>query len=49
MKSALRHLAWTFPVLALLAGCNGGESAKPEPHAVATYAPRHLERPARSQ
>lgn len=39
MKSALRHLAWTFPVLALLAGCNGGESAKPEPHAVATYAP----------
>jgi len=39
MKSALRHLAWTLPVLALLAGCNGGESAKPEPHAVATYAP----------
>ena len=37
--SALRHLAWTLPVLALLAGCNGGESAKPEPHAVATYAP----------
>ena len=39
MKSALRHLAWTLPALALLAGCNGGESAKPEPHAVATYAP----------
>jgi len=38
MKSALRHLAWTLPVLALLAGCNGGESAKPEPHAIATYA-----------
>ena len=39
MTSALRHLAWTLPVLALLAGCNGGESAKPEPHAIATYAP----------
>ena len=36
MKSALRHLAWTLPALALLAGCNGGESAKPEPHAIAT-------------
>ena len=24
---------------ALLAGCNGGESAKPEPHAIATYVP----------
>ncbi|WP_119146439.1 murein transglycosylase A [Pseudomonas reidholzensis] len=39
MKSALRHLAWALPALALLAGCNGGESAKPEPHAIATYAP----------
>ncbi|MFP3335513.1 transglycosylase, partial [Pseudomonas sp. SIMBA_064] len=39
MTSALRHLAWTLPVLALLAGCNGGEGAKPEPHAIATYAP----------
>ena len=38
MTSALRHLAWALPVLALLAGCNGGENAKPEPHAVATYA-----------
>lgn len=37
MKSALRHLAWALPALALLAGCNGGENAKPEPHAVATY------------
>ncbi|MBA1202938.1 transglycosylase [Pseudomonas capeferrum] len=37
MKSALRHLAWALPALALLAGCNGGETAKPEPHAVATY------------
>ena len=39
MRSALRHLAWALPTLALLAGCNGGENAKPEPHAVATYAP----------
>jgi membrane-bound lytic murein transglycosylase A len=39
MKSALRHLAWALPALALLAGCNGGENAKPEPHAVATYTP----------
>ena len=40
MKSALRHLAWALPALALLAGCNGkdNEPAKPEPHAVATYA-----------
>ncbi|MBF8744301.1 murein transglycosylase A [Pseudomonas monteilii] len=37
MKSALRHLAWTLPALALLAGCNGSDKAKPEPHAVATY------------
>ena len=47
MKSALRHLAWTFPVLALLAAM-GGESAKPEPHAVTTYAPTWKD-PARSQ
>ena len=39
MSSALRHLAWALPTLALLAGCNGGENAKPELHAVATYAP----------
>lgn len=39
MKSALRHLAWTLPALALLAGCNDGENAKSEPHAIATYAP----------
>ncbi|QXH51102.1 murein transglycosylase A [Pseudomonas fakonensis] len=38
MTSALRHLAWALPTLALLAGCNGGESTKPEPHAIATYA-----------
>ncbi|HGM5581658.1 TPA: murein transglycosylase A [Pseudomonas putida] len=38
MKSALRHAAWILPALALLAGCNGGDSAKPEPHAIATYA-----------
>ncbi|MGR3993832.1 murein transglycosylase A [Pseudomonas sp. 1121_17] len=39
MKSALRQLAWALPALALLAGCNGGDSTKPEPHAIATYAP----------
>ncbi|CAG8864162.1 Membrane-bound lytic murein transglycosylase A [Pseudomonas fluorescens] len=40
MKSALRQLAWALPALALLVGCNGKdkEAAKPEPHAVATYA-----------
>ncbi|MEA5670741.1 MltA domain-containing protein, partial [Pseudomonas sp. MH2] len=38
MKSALRPLAWVLPALALLAGCNGGEGTKPEPHAIATYA-----------
>ncbi|MGE7993997.1 murein transglycosylase A [Pseudomonas sp. NPDC089554] len=41
MKQALRHLAWALPALALLAGCDGGDNAKPEPtpHAVATYVP----------
>ncbi|HKS14722.1 MAG TPA: MltA domain-containing protein [Pseudomonas sp.] len=40
MKSALRHLGWALPALALLAGCNGKEdhAVKPEPHAIATYA-----------
>ncbi len=34
-----RRLAWTLPLLAaLLAGCNGGDSTQPEPHALATYA-----------
>ncbi|WP_252088466.1 murein transglycosylase A [Pseudomonas sp. MWU13-3659] len=37
MTSVMRHLIWAFPALALLAGCNGGENAKPEPHAIATY------------
>ncbi|MFB4392448.1 MULTISPECIES: murein transglycosylase A [unclassified Pseudomonas] len=41
MKRALRHLAWALPALALLAGCDGGDRAKPEPqpHAIATYVP----------
>ncbi|MCG8296276.1 murein transglycosylase A [Pseudomonas entomophila] len=38
MTSVMRHFIWAFPALALLAGCNGGENAKPEPHAIATYA-----------
>ncbi|CAK17664.1 murein transglycosylase A [Pseudomonas entomophila] len=38
MTSVMRHLIWAIPALALLAGCNGGENAKPEPHAIATYA-----------
>ncbi|MBC3412315.1 MltA domain-containing protein [Pseudomonas sp. SWRI51] len=37
MTFALRHLAWALPALALLAGCNGGDNAKPAPHAIATY------------
>ncbi len=33
-----RHLLWTLPALALLAGCNGGDNGKPAPtHALATY------------
>jgi len=41
MISVLRPLAWALPVLALLAGCNGNDNAKPstEPHAIATYVP----------
>ncbi|WP_248917717.1 murein transglycosylase A [Pseudomonas entomophila] len=38
MTSVMRHLIWAFPALTLLVGCNGGENAKPEPHAIATYA-----------
>jgi membrane-bound lytic murein transglycosylase A len=35
---AWRHsLAWTLPMVALLAGCTGGESSKPKTHALATY------------
>ncbi|MGC5699520.1 murein transglycosylase A [Pseudomonas sp. NFXW11] len=33
-----RHLIWALPTLALLAGCNGGDSGKPsQTHALATY------------
>ncbi|MFO2462099.1 MltA domain-containing protein [Pseudomonas sp. 15FMM2] len=37
-----RRLAWTLPMLALLAGCDGGNTPEPKPtvektHAVATY------------
>ncbi|MGH8486960.1 MAG: MltA domain-containing protein, partial [Pseudomonas sp.] len=37
MKFPLRHLGWTFSVLALLAGCNGSAPEKPKTHALATY------------
>lgn len=43
MKSALRHLAWTLPVLALLAGCNGGERQARAPRC-RHLCPGHLER-----
>ncbi|VVO42334.1 murein transglycosylase A [Pseudomonas fluorescens] len=36
-KAWRRNLAWTLPMVALLAGCNGGDSTKPETHAIATY------------
>lgn len=36
-KAARQHLAWTFPMVALLAGCTGGEPDKPKTHALATY------------
>ncbi len=36
-KAWRKHLGWTFPMIALLAGCNGGDSTKPQTHALATY------------
>ncbi|MFJ2365475.1 murein transglycosylase A [Pseudomonas sp. NPDC087697] len=30
-------LVWTLPMVALLAGCNSGDNAKPQTHAIATY------------
>ncbi|MND71909.1 Membrane-bound lytic murein transglycosylase A precursor [compost metagenome] len=32
-----RTLCWSLPLVALLAGCNGGNGDKPHTHAVATY------------
>ena len=35
---AWRHsLAWTLPMVALLAGCTGGDNKQPKTHALATY------------
>jgi len=36
-KAWRKHLGWTFPMIALLAGCNGGDNTKPQTHALATY------------
>ena len=36
-KTWRHRLAWSLPMLALLAGCNGGSPEKPQPHAIATY------------
>ncbi|MCU1752639.1 murein transglycosylase A [Pseudomonas sp. 6D_7.1_Bac1] len=36
-KSWRNTLAWTLPMVALLAGCNSGDNAKPQTHAIATY------------
>lgn len=36
-KAWRRNLAWTLPMVTLLAGCNGSDSAKPQTHALATY------------
>lgn len=37
MKMTFSRLNWLLPVLALLAGCNGGNPEKPKTHAIATY------------
>ncbi|MCP3750199.1 murein transglycosylase A [Pseudomonas sp. SBB6] len=37
MKLPLRHFGWTLSVLALLAGCNGSEPEKTQPHPLASY------------
>lgn len=38
-KAWCPRLAWTtLPIIALLAGCNGGDNTKPQTHAIATYA-----------
>ncbi|WP_095081473.1 MULTISPECIES: murein transglycosylase A [unclassified Pseudomonas] len=36
-KAWRKSLLWTFPMIALLAGCNGGDHTKPQTHAIATY------------
>src|SRR5476651_1273882 len=36
-KAWRHHLAWTLPMVAVLAGCTGGDNAKPKTHALATY------------
>jgi len=36
-KAWRKHLGWTFPMIALLAGCNGGDNTQPQTHALATY------------
>jgi len=36
-KAWRKHLGWTIPMIALLAGCNGGDNTKPQTHALATY------------
>lgn len=37
-KAWRQSLAWSLPMVALLAGCTGGDNTKPKTHAVATYA-----------
>ncbi|POA22500.1 transglycosylase [Pseudomonas sp. FW300-N1A1] len=36
-KAWRKSLLWTFPMIALFAGCNGGDHTKPQTHAIATY------------
>lgn len=36
-KAWRNTLLWTVPMVALLAGCNSGDTAKPQTHAIATY------------
>ncbi|NBA96651.1 murein transglycosylase A [Pseudomonas sp. R5(2019)] len=36
MNTPMRRLLWAAPIIALLAGCNGGDD-KPATHAIATY------------
>lgn len=36
-KAWRNTLLWTVPMVALLTGCNSGDTAKPQTHAIATY------------
>ena len=37
IKAWRPRLSWTLPIVAVLAGCTGGENTPPKTHALATY------------